>query len=144
MCELYEIVSFCFWVQYTARFNAEAVKNFLYSLNDGKIAKKKFNSQFLFSWILIISNLLISSRLLRLCMSKCLHLELIMFFPFFGVKFWRVHYVICTTMENSYCQLGSKLAMWVRRRCHVMTSNGNIASLWWMLWTMTIFNVILG
>ncbi|KAM2937976.1 hypothetical protein FF1_037820 [Malus domestica] len=30
-------------VQYTARFNAEAVKNFLYSLNDGKIAKKKFN-----------------------------------------------------------------------------------------------------
>lgn len=30
-------------VQYTARFNAETVKNFLYSLNDGKIAKKKFN-----------------------------------------------------------------------------------------------------
>ncbi|KAK9927531.1 hypothetical protein M0R45_024712 [Rubus argutus] len=30
-------------VQYTARFNAEAVKNFLYSLNEGKIAKKKFN-----------------------------------------------------------------------------------------------------
>nr|GMD97249.1 YbaK/prolyl-tRNA synthetase-related family protein [Ipomoea batatas]GMD99967.1 YbaK/prolyl-tRNA synthetase-related family protein [Ipomoea batatas]GME02213.1 YbaK/prolyl-tRNA synthetase-related family protein [Ipomoea batatas]GME15998.1 YbaK/prolyl-tRNA synthetase-related family protein [Ipomoea batatas] len=30
-------------VQYTARFNAEAVKNFLYTLNDGKIAKKKFN-----------------------------------------------------------------------------------------------------
>ncbi|XP_054825372.1 uncharacterized protein LOC129322927 [Prosopis cineraria] len=30
-------------VQYTARFNAEAVKNFLYSLNNGKIAKKKFN-----------------------------------------------------------------------------------------------------
>ncbi|XP_028762594.1 uncharacterized protein LOC114720999 [Neltuma alba] len=30
-------------VQYTARFNAEAVKNFLYSLNSGKIAKKKFN-----------------------------------------------------------------------------------------------------
>ena len=49
VCELYEIVSFCFWVQYTARFNAEAVKNFLYSLNEGKIAKKKFNSQFLFS-----------------------------------------------------------------------------------------------
>ncbi|KAM1352589.1 hypothetical protein ACFX14_032231 [Malus domestica] len=33
--------------QYTARFNAEAVKNFLYSLNEGKIAKKKFNCQFL-------------------------------------------------------------------------------------------------
>ncbi|XP_048433403.1 uncharacterized protein LOC103960613 [Pyrus x bretschneideri] len=32
-------------VQYTARFNAEAVKNFLYSLNEGKIAKKKFNCQ---------------------------------------------------------------------------------------------------
>lgn len=30
-------------VQYTARFNAETVRNFLYSLNDGKIAKKKFN-----------------------------------------------------------------------------------------------------
>ncbi|WJX94678.1 hypothetical protein P8452_76075 [Trifolium repens] len=30
-------------VQYTARFNAEAVKNFLYSLNNGTIAKKKFN-----------------------------------------------------------------------------------------------------
>ncbi|KAJ4833722.1 hypothetical protein Tsubulata_036329 [Turnera subulata] len=30
-------------VQYTARFNAEAVKNYLYSLNDGRIAKKKFN-----------------------------------------------------------------------------------------------------
>ncbi|KAK6935192.1 YbaK/aminoacyl-tRNA synthetase-associated domain [Dillenia turbinata] len=30
-------------VQYTARFNAETVKNFLYSLNNGKIAKKKFN-----------------------------------------------------------------------------------------------------
>ncbi|PON40628.1 LOW QUALITY PROTEIN: YbaK/aminoacyl-tRNA synthetase-associated domain containing protein, partial [Parasponia andersonii] len=30
-------------VQYSARFNAESVKNFLYSLNDGKIAKKKFN-----------------------------------------------------------------------------------------------------
>ncbi|KAK1378253.1 putative ybaK/aminoacyl-tRNA synthetase-associated domain-containing protein [Heracleum sosnowskyi] len=30
-------------VQYTARFNAETVKNFLYSLNDGKIPKKKFN-----------------------------------------------------------------------------------------------------
>ncbi|KAL7160348.1 hypothetical protein ABFS83_01G088800 [Erythranthe nasuta] len=30
-------------VQYTARFNAEIVKNFLYTLNDGKIAKKKFN-----------------------------------------------------------------------------------------------------
>ncbi|XP_062029471.1 uncharacterized protein LOC133745425 isoform X2 [Rosa rugosa] len=30
-------------VQYTARFNAEAVKNFLYTLNEGKIAKKKFN-----------------------------------------------------------------------------------------------------
>ncbi|KAK1564840.1 hypothetical protein Q3G72_012696 [Acer saccharum] len=30
-------------VQYTARFNAETVKNFLYSLNNGKIPKKKFN-----------------------------------------------------------------------------------------------------
>ncbi|XP_044486153.1 uncharacterized protein LOC123211466 [Mangifera indica] len=30
-------------VQYTARFNAETVKNFLYSLNNGKISKKKFN-----------------------------------------------------------------------------------------------------
>ncbi|KAF2299025.1 hypothetical protein GH714_030065 [Hevea brasiliensis] len=30
-------------VQYTARFNAETVKNYLYTLNDGKIAKKKFN-----------------------------------------------------------------------------------------------------
>lgn len=30
-------------VQYTARFNAEAVKNFLYTLNNGKIPKKKFN-----------------------------------------------------------------------------------------------------
>ncbi|KAK7265917.1 hypothetical protein RJT34_33542 [Clitoria ternatea] len=30
-------------IQYTARFDAEAVKNFLYSLNNGAIAKKKFN-----------------------------------------------------------------------------------------------------
>ncbi|KAK9120639.1 hypothetical protein Syun_018256 [Stephania yunnanensis] len=30
-------------VQYTARFNAESVKKFLYSLNNGKIPKKKFN-----------------------------------------------------------------------------------------------------
>ncbi|XWS49093.1 hypothetical protein CRYUN_Cryun13aG0134100 [Craigia yunnanensis] len=30
-------------VQYTARFNAETVKNFLYTLNDGKISKKKFD-----------------------------------------------------------------------------------------------------
>ncbi|VFQ70747.1 unnamed protein product [Cuscuta campestris] len=30
-------------LQYTARFNAEAVKNFLYTLNNGNIAKKKFN-----------------------------------------------------------------------------------------------------
>ncbi|KAF7137362.1 hypothetical protein RHSIM_Rhsim07G0106500 [Rhododendron simsii] len=30
-------------VQYTARFNAETVKNFLYALNDGRIPKKKFN-----------------------------------------------------------------------------------------------------
>ncbi|GAU49347.1 hypothetical protein TSUD_184300 [Trifolium subterraneum] len=34
-------------VQYTARFNAEAVKNFLYSLNNGTIAKKKFNCKLL-------------------------------------------------------------------------------------------------
>ncbi|PIN27100.1 hypothetical protein CDL12_00133 [Handroanthus impetiginosus] len=31
-------------VQYTARFNAETVKNFLYTLNNGKISKKKFNT----------------------------------------------------------------------------------------------------
>ncbi|KAF3795244.1 hypothetical protein EJ110_NYTH05120 [Nymphaea thermarum] len=30
-------------IQYTARFNAESVKNFLYSLNNGKIPKKKIN-----------------------------------------------------------------------------------------------------
>ncbi|KAL8539803.1 hypothetical protein ACS0TY_001415 [Phlomoides rotata] len=30
-------------VQYTARFNAETVKNFLYTLNNGKISKKKIN-----------------------------------------------------------------------------------------------------
>ncbi|KAJ4872923.1 YbaK/aminoacyl-tRNA synthetase-associated domain [Raphanus sativus] len=30
-------------VQYTARFNADAVKNFLYLLNEGKIPKKRFN-----------------------------------------------------------------------------------------------------
>ncbi|CDY50854.1 hypothetical protein HID58_080378 [Brassica napus] len=30
-------------VQYTARFNADAVKNFLYTLNEGKIPKKRFN-----------------------------------------------------------------------------------------------------
>ncbi|KAL3499553.1 hypothetical protein ACH5RR_038646 [Cinchona calisaya] len=30
-------------VQYTARFNAETVKNFLYALNCGQISKKKFN-----------------------------------------------------------------------------------------------------
>ncbi|XP_071689519.1 uncharacterized protein [Rutidosis leptorrhynchoides] len=30
-------------VQYTARFSADAVKNFLYTLNDGKIPKKRFN-----------------------------------------------------------------------------------------------------
>ncbi|KAI4377907.1 hypothetical protein MLD38_015463 [Melastoma candidum] len=30
-------------VQYTARLNAEALKAYLYSLNDGKIPKKKFN-----------------------------------------------------------------------------------------------------
>ncbi|KAH6828194.1 YbaK/aminoacyl-tRNA synthetase-associated domain-containing protein [Perilla frutescens var. hirtella] len=30
-------------VQYTARFNAETVKNFLYTLNNGMISKKKFN-----------------------------------------------------------------------------------------------------
>ncbi|KDO61479.1 hypothetical protein CISIN_1g026816mg [Citrus sinensis] len=36
-------------VQYTARFNAEAVKNFLYTLNNGKIPKKKFNCKKLFT-----------------------------------------------------------------------------------------------
>ncbi|XVE65061.1 hypothetical protein DITRI_Ditri07aG0152200 [Diplodiscus trichospermus] len=30
-------------VQYTARFNAETVKNFLCAINNGKISKKKFN-----------------------------------------------------------------------------------------------------
>ncbi|CAN1333454.1 hypothetical protein LINPERPRIM_LOCUS36049 [Linum perenne] len=30
-------------VQYTARFNAESVRNYLYQLNEGKVAKKKFN-----------------------------------------------------------------------------------------------------
>nr|XP_016488762.1 PREDICTED: uncharacterized protein LOC107808727 isoform X6 [Nicotiana tabacum] len=30
-------------VQYAARFNAESVKNFPYTLNESKIAKKKFN-----------------------------------------------------------------------------------------------------
>lgn len=30
-------------LQYTARFNAETVKNFLYLLNNSQIAKKKFN-----------------------------------------------------------------------------------------------------
>ncbi|KAI3409647.1 uncharacterized protein J3R85_019036 [Psidium guajava] len=30
-------------VQYTARLNAEALKNYLYELNDGKVPKKKFN-----------------------------------------------------------------------------------------------------
>uniref|UniRef100_A0A803N3S4 YbaK/aminoacyl-tRNA synthetase-associated domain-containing protein n=2 Tax=Chenopodium quinoa TaxID=63459 RepID=A0A803N3S4_CHEQI len=30
-------------VQYTARFNAETVKNYLYTLNQGKVPKKKFN-----------------------------------------------------------------------------------------------------
>ncbi|CAH2078873.1 unnamed protein product [Thlaspi arvense] len=30
-------------VQYSARLNADAVKNFLYSLNEGKIPKKRFN-----------------------------------------------------------------------------------------------------
>ncbi|KAL9249378.1 hypothetical protein AKJ16_DCAP04163 [Drosera capensis] len=30
-------------VQYTARFNAEMVKNFLYSINGGEVPKKKFN-----------------------------------------------------------------------------------------------------
>ncbi|XWS49755.1 hypothetical protein CRYUN_Cryun12cG0030000 [Craigia yunnanensis] len=29
--------------QYTARFNAETVKKFLYAINNGKISKKKFN-----------------------------------------------------------------------------------------------------
>ncbi|GFQ04488.1 hypothetical protein PHJA_002592700 [Phtheirospermum japonicum] len=33
-------------VQYTARFNAEIVKNFLYALNNGKISKKKFNYKY--------------------------------------------------------------------------------------------------
>ncbi|GAB2209951.1 hypothetical protein Droror1_Dr00027180 [Drosera rotundifolia] len=30
-------------VQYTARFNAEMVKNFLYSINGGEVPKKKFS-----------------------------------------------------------------------------------------------------
>lgn len=36
-----------FYLQYTARFNAETVKNFLYALNDGRISKKKFNCKLL-------------------------------------------------------------------------------------------------
>ena len=36
----------CFYLQYSARFNAEAVRNFLYSLNNGTIAKKKFNCMY--------------------------------------------------------------------------------------------------
>lgn len=39
------LLAYSFVSQYTARFNAEAVKNFLYSLNNGSIAKKKFNSK---------------------------------------------------------------------------------------------------
>jgi len=41
LCLDYNVICFC--LQYTARFNAEAVRNFLYSLNNGAIAKKKFN-----------------------------------------------------------------------------------------------------
>ncbi|KAI4364856.1 hypothetical protein MLD38_020892 [Melastoma candidum] len=33
-------------VQYTARVNAEALKAYLYSLDDGKIPEKKFNREF--------------------------------------------------------------------------------------------------
>ncbi|KAM3398262.1 hypothetical protein P3S68_001777 [Capsicum galapagoense] len=33
-----EIHTFLMDAKYTARFNAETVKNFLYTLNDGKIA----------------------------------------------------------------------------------------------------------
>ncbi|KAK9716403.1 hypothetical protein RND81_06G230300 [Saponaria officinalis] len=32
-------------VQYTARFSADMVKNYLYSINDGKVPKKKFNCE---------------------------------------------------------------------------------------------------
>jgi len=39
------LLAYSFVSQYTARFNADAVKNFLYSLNNGSIAKKKFNSK---------------------------------------------------------------------------------------------------
>jgi hypothetical protein len=43
------VICFSFFctLQYTARFNADAVKNFLYSLNNGTIAKKKFNCKLL-------------------------------------------------------------------------------------------------
>ncbi|KAL5055877.1 hypothetical protein RYX36_036559, partial [Vicia faba] len=37
---------FTIFVKYSARFNAEAVRNFLYSLNNGTIAKKKFNCMY--------------------------------------------------------------------------------------------------
>ncbi|CAL5355934.1 unnamed protein product [Camellia sinensis] len=37
------VVQHFLYLQYTARFSADTVKNFLYSLNNGKIPKKKFN-----------------------------------------------------------------------------------------------------
>ncbi|KAJ8437786.1 hypothetical protein Cgig2_013705 [Carnegiea gigantea] len=33
------------WDSYTAKFSAEMVKNYLYLLNEGKVPKKKFNSE---------------------------------------------------------------------------------------------------
>ncbi|GFQ01911.1 pyruvate kinase cytosolic isozyme [Phtheirospermum japonicum] len=36
------------FIKYTAPFNAETVKNFLYALNNGKISKKKFNYDYEF------------------------------------------------------------------------------------------------
>lgn len=48
-------------LQYTARFNAETVKNYLYMLNDCKIAKKKFNCKLSSS----------STILITLCLSLC-------------------------------------------------------------------------
>ncbi|CAA3028549.1 uncharacterized protein LOC111398439 isoform X1 [Olea europaea subsp. europaea] len=60
-------------VQYTARFNAEAVKNFLYALNDGKISKKKFNSKFVPSDFscLHFQNSSISFVVLCVCVCVC-------------------------------------------------------------------------
>nr|XP_016488761.1 PREDICTED: uncharacterized protein LOC107808727 isoform X5 [Nicotiana tabacum] len=43
LCKSIVLSSFHVIMQYAARFNAESVKNFPYTLNESKIAKKKFN-----------------------------------------------------------------------------------------------------